>query len=647
MARYFIAPSLVLFLFSCQKEYNDQPDGSEQIQNEIVESPDQGRISAANKLLIWHGKGLEKEGLTNGQVDDRDGGDTPNDDIYWLHVGDVGQLSYQGQTLSATNIVVKDDIAYIGYHTRGEVEKGAIETVDLTDPENPKIISQVFFKDGEVTSIEVDQNAPKSATRIWVGITNNNKGAGVSIYDVKEGKMKFSSIVNWLSESLPEGYTANANSIKHVGNKLYVTAGREYGGTFVLNPDDLSVIGKSFFSDAKFVTSNGNTEGSSKVVVLKTGESAALKVEKAGGAEFSNETPIGQIVHQNTDANGYGKSNLHFEAEGSDVLYASMGMNGIKAFKIGEQVKETWQSPSGMIKNGNCNSVTTDGEFLYAANGADGLAVFQLIPNQDPKLVFTWDLSEEGASANFVETFGDYLFVAKGQSGVKILKRPQVGDLLPLVGYNPNGTPIELAEPIQVCETLLPTIYSDALPESQNATVKHPEYFKPDVAHNIVLNKDCEVYITFLNEAAGYQNTLGYYYYDANNPPASLNDLTKIIVFPNASKAGSGGELVPGSTMELLGTFNENTVIGFFLISNGWQNGQITNGLYTVYSDPIFNAQNKVQSLIFHDPTCSSTVLCFEDILTTTGGDKDFNDVIFQVTTSPASAINKDLYLQL
>ncbi|MCR9287854.1 MAG: hypothetical protein NXI23_10750 [Bacteroidetes bacterium] len=51
------------------------------------------------------------------------------------------------------------------------------------------------------------------------------------------------------------------------------------------------------------------------------------------------------------------------------------------------------------------------------------------------------------------------------------------------------------------------------------------------------------------------------YYYKEDNPPASIDDITKLVVFPNASKSGSGGELVEGSTMKLLGTFEQGTII--------------------------------------------------------------------------------------
>ncbi len=638
---------LMLFIFSCQK---DNPDNDVQISNdfdylELNESPGNGRIQSAKRLLIWHGKGLDKEGL-GGQIEDRDGEPTPDDDMYWLHIGDVAPLVHNGVTLSATHVVVKDDIAYVSYHARGEEHLGAVESIDLADPEEPEVIHQIFFNSADVNAIEVDQAAPATSSRIWVALSDSKKGAILGELPTQSGNFTGEFNFAALSNLLPEGISASANSIEHAGNYLYVTAGKSHGGVFMFDPNRLNLLGKKLFADAKYVVSNGTQDGVSKVAVLQAGVSSALRIESLGTAAFATESPIGEISHQNTDAASFGKSTLHFQANGSNILYAAMGTAGLKAFNINGGVNEIWHSPSEMLANGNCNGITTANGFLYAANGADGLAVFQLSNSADPKLVFIWDLNEKGASANFVETAGDFVFVAKGQGGLKILKRPAAGDLLPLTGYDDNGTPLDQAEQVVVCQSLVPTIYANALPEGQNAMNKHPEFFKNDVVDNIVLKENCEVFLTFVNEGAGYKNTLGYYYYDVNNPPKKEEDLTKIIIFPNASAVGSGGDLVPGSTMELLGTFNKNTVIGFFVISDGWRNGQLTNGYYTLYSDPKFNQGKKTQSLIFHDQSCSSTVLCFEDILTT-GGDKDFNDLIFQVTTSPASAINPSQYLQL
>ena len=45
---------------------------------------------------------------------------------------------------------------------------------------------------------------------------------------------------------------------------------------------------------------------------------------------------------------------------------------------------------------------------------------------------------------------------------------------------------------------------------------------------------------------AGYKNSLGYFIYESNNPPTSstIADVEHVLIFPNSSRARSGGELV-------------------------------------------------------------------------------------------------------
>ena len=98
--------------------------------------------------------------------------------------------------------------------------------------------------------------------------------------------------------------------------------------------------------------------------------------------------------------------------------------------------------------------------------------------------------------------------------------------------------------------------------------------------------------------------------------------------------------------MRLLGTFEPGTVIGFFVIANGWRNGSITDGYYTQHTDINFNLSGRQQSIIFYDRTCNSTVIAFEDI-TVPNGDNDFNDAIFEITASNPSALATDTFVQI
>ena len=154
-------------------------------------------------------------------------------------------------------------------------------------------------------------------------------------------------------------------------------------------------------------------------------------------------------------------------------------------------------------------------------------------------------------------------------------------------------------------------IVSLKLPEGQNALINSPEYFD-NPNSSFLLESDAQVEVTFLHEGAGFKNTLGYYTYNISSPPSSIDELDKIIIFPNSSASGSGGELIPGNTVEVLGTFSEGTVFGFYLVSYGWRN-ELTDGFYTQYSDWQFNENNLQQNLIFYDADCDAFVLCFED----------------------------------
>ena len=164
--------------------------------------------------------------------------------------------------------------------------------------------------------------------------------------------------------------------------------------------------------------------------------------------------------------------------------------------------------------------------------------------------------------------------------------------------------------------------------------------------HNLVLDQPCDVWVTFVLEGAGYRNTLGYYKYNTNNPPASLANIDSIhIIFPNVSFYGSGGGLVSGNKV-YLETFAPGTEIAWALIADGYRNNTITNGYYTVYSDqnlnPEANPTLRQHTTLLNDIGRGKFLLSFEDLRRDAGSDNDFNDAVFYVTANPIAAINSN-----
>lgn len=222
--------------------------------------------------------------------------------------------------------------------------------------------------------------------------------------------------------------------------------------------------------------------------------------------------------------------------------------------------------------------------------------------------------------------------------------------------YDTNGVPYYLIENDNITPEFMQYI-SSILPERISVPNNHPEYIASNAEANIVLISEAEIWITFVHEGAGMKNALGYYSYPTNNPPQSVQDIENMtIIFPNSSFLNSGGGLISGNKVKLMyfdenlgfvDTFPENTTIGWFLIANAWQNGQLTNGTYKHFSDSQFNLENdnalKRHSVFLLDAINEIVILGFEDLRRDLGGcDDDFNDAVFYASISPFSALNTD-----
>ena len=91
----------------------------------------------------------------------------------------------------------------------------------------------------------------------------------------------------------------------------------------------------------------------------------------------------------------------------------------------------------------------------------------------------------------------------------------------------------------------------------------------------LVIQQATEAKVTFVDEGAGYRNALGVYEIAADGGIGNVQ-----ILFPNASKVGSGGDLVPNQSQT---TFDvaDGTQLGFFVVSNGYNKGTLNRDALT------------------------------------------------------------------
>ncbi|MES2830249.1 MAG: LruC domain-containing protein [Bacteroidota bacterium] len=213
------------------------------------------------------------------------------------------------------------------------------------------------------------------------------------------------------------------------------------------------------------------------------------------------------------------------------------------------------------------------------------------------------------------------------------------------------GRPKYLEATADVIETSLLNYINASLPEGKPLTETHPEYLATSAANNIVVTQASDLYVTFVSEGAIYNNSLAYYSYDTNDPPSnvtaggSLGGIDKVtMVFPNASGYQGGGGLLSGDKVKL-GKFEAGTTIAFVLLQNAWTGAGINTGLSgKFYSETKFNPEltsaRKKHSALIYDNIHNLYIMGFEDQNRELGGDNDFNDLVFYVTSSPVSGIS-------
>ncbi len=173
-------------------------------------------------------------------------------------------------------------------------------------------------------------------------------------------------------------------------------------------------------------------------------------------------------------------------------------------------------------------------------------------------------------------------------------------------------------------------------------------YLSSSCSKLITMKQDADVYVSLIGESTNNKNALLYYTYHKNNPPASVNDISKLnIVFPNMSLSGSGGAMKSSHRVKL-GNFKAGTVIAYCIATNGWKGGNegykgITKGKHIIYSNQDFNPENDDQKrqhvVSFCDAGKKKFIMGFEDTRRDYGSDEDFNDAVICTSSIPSNAI--------
>ena len=196
-----------------------------------------------------------------------------------------------------------------------------------------------------------------------------------------------------------------------------------------------------------------------------------------------------------------------------------------------------------------------------------------------------------------------------------------------------------------------------SLPEYKPVPQHNPAYLDTGKGATIkIVDKEADVWVTFVHEGASYKNSLGYYTYPtAEGAPADVKELDITIIIPNASLGPAGGGSMYAGDTVYIGRYPEGTSIGWVMYAYGWDSTRQAvrdrSGRY--FSDYQYNPEEKeaekLHSVVLYDNEQQVLVTGFEDVERTAGrSDNDFNDLVFYALVNPVESVgNLDSFTEI
>ncbi len=374
----------------------------------VFENPEDNLVTETNQSKLDNSVSFERAGVldiyedpTNsakrsGLTGKEEAGDYP-----LTLVAQIAPPSFtNGENLAATHVVLDGNYGYVSYNTVGMDYVGAVDVIDISDPNNPVVTSRVYYTNADLNSIAYDNGYIYVAGGVdaeqSVTATANSLIAKI---EVSGGRINTSNI----TYAFQEGF--NGTDVRIIDNKAVVTSGQD-GFVVVYDKNDLSVISEAAFSDLRSVAYNGN-------------EMAVL--DAASGVSFLDVT-LNEVrsISIDSDFGIDAKRTLDFSddkiivSEGSKGagVYSAASGNFIEYLPILTSPENA--EPGEIVTNG----VAVNEDILLMANGAGGLSLSENM-GSDASAVGVIELT---GSINYVASKGDYIFAASGKSGFQIIK---------------------------------------------------------------------------------------------------------------------------------------------------------------------------------------------------------------------------------
>lgn len=383
----------VLFMASCQ---NDDDTIGNDVQNGVIINND---TQGLNDRISYNNAGV----LSMRDVENASGRtEQVAGTLPLVLVAEVAPPTLNGLTLKATHVAINGNYAYVSYNVEGEPYGGAIDVINIANPNAPQLVVQALLPNTDVSSVRYDNGVLYLA---GARSTDAFPTAGTAAFS---GAMTLNNgllSTNFVQKSLP-GNTGT--SVTSSTNKYYAVSGNS-GSISQLNKTSNAVEVSIPLADLRAVGLNNN-----RIVVLSGTQ--GVKVYNADGLTLLSSFSTSQDT-QNA------KRTIDFL--GTTSVLVSEGYNGLGVYNIATGVKtQTIAVPTNVtgVVTGDIttNAVSVNDSNVFVANGGAGMYIYK---NTNAVLSFLGSISLSGnSSCNYLTSSGDYIFAAMGNGGLKIVK---------------------------------------------------------------------------------------------------------------------------------------------------------------------------------------------------------------------------------
>lgn len=323
-------------------------------------------------------------------------------------IGELEAPLLDGHILQATDIYSDGGYAYVSYNFADDPKRGAIEVLDISEEDDPVVISQLLYRNSDINAI-----ALSNGHLYAVGSDNNSQPAFLRKFRLDHDDNSFTGDVQTARLSSHAG-----NDVAVYGNTVAVTTGSD-GHLSFLKADDLSNISSIQQNNLRSVNFD-----------RRNGTAWALKGENASSLHYNSEgtKQSNPIVFGGANQD-QAKSTINV---GRKTLLTALNEEGVKIIckANGRLLAHVpVNNPDGLDETkAVTNSAAMHEGFLFTANGEAGVSLYVSrsaswngCGNRTLVKQGRVDFGS-GFSANHVFYSRGFVFVADGTGGVKILR---------------------------------------------------------------------------------------------------------------------------------------------------------------------------------------------------------------------------------